>query len=150
MGAIGAALARGLPALDAAPLLLFLTGELGAGKTTLARGLLAALGVEGPIRSPTYTLVEVYALPNCVGVHVDLYRLTDPDELEALGLRDLHVPGHVWIVEWPERAAGALPAPDVELRLAIEGEAHSVQCVHATERGVEWVRGSLEVKRLSP
>ena len=131
-------------------MLLYLSGDLGAGKTTLARGLLAGLGVTGPVRSPTYTLVEVHALPRVVGVHVDLYRLTDPDELEALGLRDLHAPGHLWIVEWPERAAGALPAPDLELRLAIEGPVHGLRQLSATAAGEEWIRRSLEIKRLSP
>lgn len=149
MGAIGAALARGLPALDAAPLLLFLTGELGAGKTTLARGLLAALGVAGPVRSPTYTLVEVHTLPRMTIVHADLYRLTDPEELEALGLRDLHAPGHLWVVEWPERAAQALPAPDLQLRLAIEAAVHTVAVDSTSERGAAWLRECLEVKRLS-
>ncbi len=149
MSALGAALAHGLPALDAAPLLLFLAGELGAGKTTLARGLLTALGVAGPVRSPTYTLVEVHTLPRLTVVHADLYRLSDPDELEALGLRDLHTPGHLWIVEWPERAARSLPAPDLELRLAIDARAHTVQVDSASERGVAWLRDSLEIKRVS-
>ena len=149
MAAIGTALARGLPALAAEPLLLYLTGGLGAGKTTLARGLLAALGVAGPVRSPTYTLVEVHALPALVVVHADLYRLTDPEELEPLGLRDLHAPGHLWIVEWPERAARSLPAPDLELRLAIDARAHTVQVDSASERGVAWLRDSLEIKRVS-
>lgn len=149
MGAIGAALARGLPDIDAAPLLLFLTGELGAGKTTLARGLLAALGVTGPVRSPTYTLIELHTLPRFTVVHADLYRLSDPDELETLGLRDLHAPGHLWIVEWPERAARSLPAPDLELRLGIEASAHTVRVESASERGAVWLRDSLEIKRVS-
>lgn len=149
MAAIGAALARGLPALDAGPLLLFLTGELGAGKTTLTRGLLAALGAGGPVRSPTYTLVEVYDLSGLSVVHADLYRLLDPEELEALGLRDLYLPRHLWIVEWPERAAGALPAPDLTLRLAIEPPGHSVCVEAASAKGGAWWRGCLEEMRLS-
>ncbi|HQX48223.1 MAG TPA: hypothetical protein PK555_12550, partial [Steroidobacteraceae bacterium] len=72
-----------------------------------------------------------------------------PDELEALGLRDLHAPGHLWIVEWPERAARSLPAPDLELRLAIDARAHTVQVDSASERGVAWLRDSLEIKRVS-
>lgn len=149
MSAIGAALARGLPDLGAAPLLLFLTGELGAGKTTLARGLLAALGVTGTVRSPTYTLIELYTLPRLTVVHADLYRLFDPDELEALGLRDLHAPGHLWIVEWPERGSHSLPPPDLELRLAIEARAHTVQVESTSERGTAWLRDSMEIKRVS-
>ncbi|MGE0582299.1 MAG: tRNA (adenosine(37)-N6)-threonylcarbamoyltransferase complex ATPase subunit type 1 TsaE [Steroidobacteraceae bacterium] len=150
MGAIGAGFARGLPALDTAPLLLYLTGGLGAGKTTLARGLLTALGVAGPIRSPTYTLVEVHALPRLVVVHADLYRLTDPEELEPLGLRELHAPAHLWVVEWPERVAGVLPTPDLHLRLSIEAAAHTVQVEAASDRGYAWLRGSLEIPDLSP
>lgn len=149
MAAIGTALARGLPALAAEPLLLYLTGGLGAGKTTLARGLLAALGVAGPVRSPTYTLVEVHALPALVVVHADLYRLTDPEELEPLGLRDLHAPGHLWVVEWPERASAVLPEPDLHLRLEIEGVAHTVRTEAASAQGLTWLRGCVEIADLS-
>ena len=101
---------------------LHLSGELGAGKTTLARGLLRALGVTGPVRSPTYTLVEPYPLPGLEVFHLDLYRLSDPQELELLGIRDEFRAGVLCLVEWPERAAGWLPAASLELRLAHAGE----------------------------
>lgn len=97
--------------------LLTLAGELGVGKTTLARALLRALGITGRVRSPTYALLEPYTLPDLAIAHVDLYRLSDPDELEALGLRDWLKPGHLLLVEWPERAATALPRPDLAVRL---------------------------------
>lgn len=98
--------------------LVTLHGELGAGKTTLVRGLLRALGETGPVRSPTYTLVEPYELRERRLFHADLYRLGDPRELLALGLDD-DPPGTAWwLVEWPERGAGVLPRPDAELWLA--------------------------------
>ncbi|MBV6417242.1 MAG: hypothetical protein CMLOHMNK_01881 [Steroidobacteraceae bacterium] len=150
MSGFGAALARALPLPGAAPLLLYLSGDLGAGKTTLARGLLAQLGVGGPIRSPTYTLVEVHALPALSVVHADLYRLLDPEELEPLGLRELHAPGFLWIVEWPERAGDALPAPDLHLALAIEPSAHVVRCRAATGHGTRWFADAVELLRVSP
>src|SRR5437016_2622805 len=89
-----------------------LIGDLGAGKTTLARGFLRACGVSGPVRSPTYTLVELYETATVSIVHLDLYRLLDPSELEALGLREWASPGYVWLIEWPERGQGRLPFPD--------------------------------------
>ena len=114
--AIGARLARALPAERSRMLQLQLHGDLGAGKTTLARGFLRALGHSAVVRSPTYTLVETYAFGALTVVHVDLYRLRDPDEFEGLGLRDLASAGHVWLIEWPQRAAPWLPAADIELR----------------------------------
>ena len=102
MEALGAALAARLHEVR----LIGLRGELGAGKTTLVRGLLRALGHAGPVKSPTFTLVEPYALAEAVLYHLDLYRLNDPEELEFLGLRDYLQGRNVCIVEWPERGAG--------------------------------------------
>lgn len=116
--AIGARLAGAVLAADPSePLLITLSGELGAGKTTLVAGLLAALGHPGPVRSPTYSLIEPYRLADRDIHHCDLYRLRDPDELEDLGIRDLLTPRAVLLVEWPERAGDRLHAPDVVLLL---------------------------------
>jgi tRNA threonylcarbamoyladenosine biosynthesis protein TsaE len=117
--ALGTALAQAFGAR--AGLLVFLEGELGAGKTTLARGWLRALGVRGPVRSPTYTLVEPYEFEGRLVLHLDLYRLNDPAELEQLGLFDTPPDRHHWLVEWPQRAGGYLPPPD--LRIALAGRA---------------------------
>ncbi len=88
---------------------IYLCGDLGAGKTTWVRGFLAASGVATPVRSPTYPLVELYELTDATAVHLDLYRLQDAAELEPLGVRDWAQPGYVWLIEWPERG-GAAPA----------------------------------------
>jgi tRNA threonylcarbamoyladenosine biosynthesis protein TsaE len=102
--------------------IVYLAGELGTGKTTLVRGLLYALGHRGPVRSPTYTLVEPYGAAGRDIIHLDLYRLEDPEELEFLGLRDW-LDGHtVVLVEWPERGGGLLPPADLEIRLEHAGE----------------------------
>jgi len=111
--ALGARIAAHLPER----LVLYLDGDLGTGKTTLTRGLLRALGHAGAARSPTYTLIESYALGARRLHHLDLYRLGDPEELEYLGLRDLLAEPAIWIVEWPERGRGALPEADVCIRL---------------------------------
>ena len=104
-----------------------LSGELGAGKSTFARGVLRALGARGPIKSPSYTLIELYELPGIEVVHLDLYRLNDPNELEHLGLADYHEPGFLWLVEWPERAAGRLPRADLRFEFAIGENGHRIQ-----------------------
>ena len=137
--AIGARLALGLPAENVRALQLQLHGDLGAGKTTLARGFLHALGHEGVVRSPTYTLFESYALGGITVVHADLYRLRDPDEFEGLGLRDLAGAGHVWLIEWPERAGHWLPAADVDVTLAAQAAFHSIELQASNPVGVQWL-----------
>jgi tRNA threonylcarbamoyladenosine biosynthesis protein TsaE len=102
--ALGARIASGLEAGD----LVALAGDLGAGKTELARGILTALGLTGPMPSPTFTLVQVYEAPRLVVHHYDLYRLEDPRELAELGLDEALEQGAV-LVEWPDRAGGLLP-----------------------------------------
>jgi tRNA threonylcarbamoyladenosine biosynthesis protein TsaE len=114
-----------------------LRGDLGAGKSTLARALLRALGVTGAIRSPTYTLVERYPLSDgSDALHLDLYRIGDPGELEFLGVDAEE--GALWLVEWPERGGSALPPADLDLELAIAGEGRSVDVVAGTANGEDW------------
>lgn len=99
-------------------LVIYLEGPLGAGKTSFARALLTASGVGERVKSPTYSLVESYPVGNRTAWHLDLYRIVDPGELEWLGLDALSAPSALVLIEWSERGAGALPAADVELRLA--------------------------------
>ena len=115
--------------------IVFLEGDLGAGKTTLARGILHGLGHTGSVRSPTYTLVEPYPVTQGMVYHLDLYRLADPEELEWLGLRDMLDPGTLLLIEWPERGAGSLPAPDLVIRIAPANGGRSVDLVSASARG---------------
>jgi tRNA threonylcarbamoyladenosine biosynthesis protein TsaE len=98
--------------------LIFLRGDLGAGKTTLTRGLLRGLGHTGAVKSPTYTLIEPYDLPTGRVFHLDLYRVGDPGELEYLGLRELFEEAAVTVIEWPERGAGWLPSPDLDVHIS--------------------------------
>ncbi|HEY1726580.1 MAG TPA: tRNA (adenosine(37)-N6)-threonylcarbamoyltransferase complex ATPase subunit type 1 TsaE [Steroidobacteraceae bacterium] len=114
---LGGALARSLHWDDERPRLLYLSGELGAGKTTLAAALLHELGVEEAVRSPSYALIEAYPVPHGQAVHVDLYRLHGAKELQQLGLTEYLSARTLLLVEWPERAAAALPPPDLVLAL---------------------------------
>ena len=120
---LGASLARALTHYPAESFVIFLEGELGAGKTTLVSGLLAELGFRGPVRSPTYTLVEPYEVNGGrVLHHVDLYRLATPHEVEPLGLRDSLGHAGVLLIEWPSKGEGQLPLPDVTVQLAYEAQ----------------------------
>ncbi len=131
--ALGARLARVL----APGLAIWLRGDLGAGKTTLTRGLLRELGFAGRVKSPTYTLVELYSFPRFNLYHFDLYRFADPDEWEDAGFREYFNPGSVCLVEWPDKGGGLLPAPDVVLVLDFCGgtDGRSVRIEGYTEAG---------------
>ena len=133
--ALAAALA---PALSAGGV-VHLHGSLGAGKTTFARALLRALGVGERVKSPTYTLIETYALPGLSVHHLDLYRIAAAEELEWLGLRDLASGRQLWLVEWPERGAGAIAAPDLIIDLAHAGAVRDVLLRPLTASARQWL-----------
>jgi len=129
---LGEAIAQALPS----GLVVFLEGDLGAGKTTLSRGVLRGLGHDGSVKSPTYTLVEVYELPERVLYHFDLYRLGDPGELEYLGIRDYLEQGAAVLVEWPGRGGSVLPDPDLVVALTPEQDGRRVRLTAHTEAGL--------------
>jgi len=115
--------------------IIYLQGDLGAGKTTLARGFLRALGHTGRVRSPTYTLIEPYPFDFGVVYHLDLYRLSDARELEDLGLRDLLEERALLLVEWPERGSGVLPAADLLVSIEHRDVGRRVTLEPATATG---------------
>lgn len=124
---------------------VYLSGDLGAGKTTLTRGLLRSLGYAGRVKSPTYTLVELYEIPRYNLYHFDLYRFADPAEWEEAGFREYFNFESVCLVEWPEKAAGLLPEPDLTVRLDILDEGRAVTLTATTEAG----RHCIEALKLS-
>lgn len=131
-------LGRRLAACRPATAVVHLHGDLGAGKSTLARALLRALGVQGTIRSPTYTLVERYPLADGREAwHLDLYRIGDPGELDFLGLDE--GAASLWLVEWPERGGDALPPVDLSVALAIEGGGRRARLQAASPVGERWL-----------
>lgn len=129
--AFGAALARALrPGL-----VLYLQGDLGAGKTTLARGVLRGLGYTGKVKSPSYTLLEPYTFSRIYLYHFDFYRFTNPRELEEAGLRDYFNSESVCLVEWPEKAAGVIPAADISIAMTVSGSGRQLDIDAGTEAG---------------
>ena len=129
--AFGAALAHALtPGLT-----IYLMGDLGAGKTTLARGVLRGLGYMGKVKSPTYTLVEVYTVSRLSLYHFDFYRFADPREWVDAGFREHFNPDTVCLVEWPEKAGEFLPTPDVRIVLSVAEDGRSLQANAETEAG---------------
>lgn len=123
--AFGAQMAKNLTA----GLVIYLQGDLGAGKTTLVRGILRGLGYSGKVKSPTYTLVEPYIFSSYTVYHFDLYRFMDEEEWEAAGFRDYFSPHTICFIEWPSQAKNLLPAPDIEVIFNIEGDARKLQCI---------------------
>jgi len=118
---------------------VYLEGDLGAGKTTLVRGVLRALGYGGRVKSPTYTLAENYSLPTFELYHYDLYRMHDPREWLDAGFRDGSDGRTVSLIEWPEKAAGWLPPPDAVIRLRIEDDSREAECEARSPRGAHYL-----------
>lgn len=145
---LGAALGGHCPWDAHAARCLFLCGELGAGKTTLAAALLEAAGVRELVRSPTYALIETYAASAGLAVHVDLYRLRDASELEQLGLRDYLQPYTLLLIEWPQRALAALPAADLTLELAPAEPGRTCRIEAGSPTGEAWM--ALAEQEFSP
>jgi len=132
----GASLA---PAL-APGLVIWLSGDLGAGKTTLTRGLLRALGHTGSVKSPTYTLIEVYTVSRIALYHFDFYRFTDPNEFIEAGLEEYFGSDGACIVEWAEKALPYVPHPDLEIFLQVEGEGRHARIESRSPRGKECLK----------
>jgi tRNA threonylcarbamoyladenosine biosynthesis protein TsaE len=138
--ALGAALARNFPGAADGFAAAYLSGDLGAGKTTCVRSFLRTLGVVGLIRSPTYALIETYRLAQLTCVHVDLYRLRGPLEVDELGLRDFLIAGCLLLVEWPDKGRSALPAADLELTFTYAPAGRRARLRSESPRGARWVR----------
>lgn len=114
---------------------IFLSGDLGAGKTTLTRGLLRGYGYQGAAKSPTYTLVEPYELADCNLYHFDLYRLADPEEVEFLGVWEYFDDINLCVVEWAEKGKGHLPCPDLEIQIVQDGQGRRASWQARSEKG---------------
>jgi len=136
---LGEALARAVesnaPAIARTGLVVALAGDLGAGKTSVVRAMLRALGVTGTVRSPTFTLVEPYVVSSLNFYHFDFYRLADPEEFSFAGFRDMFGPASVCLIEWPDKAAGSLPQADLRIALRVAGEGRHASVAAATELG---------------
>ncbi len=116
-------------------MIIYLSGELGSGKTTMVRALLRARGVSGRIKSPTFTLVEVYPISKLNFYHFDFYRFDKPDEWLSAGFREYFRPDAVCLIEWPEKAGDSLPSPDIRIRLRYAADARIAEILAPTAQG---------------
>ena len=136
-----AAAESGIPSVGG---VIHLHGDLGAGKTSLTRGLMRGYGYEGAVKSPTYTLVEPYEFKYCNIYHFDLYRLSDPEEVEYLGADDYFHESNLCLIEWAEKGSKVAPAADLKIELESEGTGRLLKCQSLTEKG------AIIAKRLWP
>lgn len=145
--ALGASLASAMTWGERDARVVFLSGELGAGKTTLTAAALQAVGVSDVVRSPSFSLVEIYEATQGQAIHIDLYRLVDPDELEHLAVRE-HLCGHTLVmIEWPERGGDRLPRPDLRVQMLTTPE-RQARIQAASNAGESWLARILEMSRI--
>lgn len=133
--AFGAEIARAIQQQQGQGFVAYLNGDLGAGKTTLTRGVVRGMGHQGNVKSPTYTLVEPYELGDWRVYHFDLYRLSDPEELEYMGIRDYFADNCCCFIEWPEKGLGSLAEADMTIDLAYDDEQRKITLHGHTEMG---------------
>jgi tRNA threonylcarbamoyladenosine biosynthesis protein TsaE len=146
----GVAIAGRIAGAAAGSAVIYLYGELGAGKTTCVRSLLRTLGVTGLIRSPTYTLVETYQSQGMTFIHVDLYRLGGPDAVEELGLRDYLGTDCLLLVEWPAKGGSAVPPSDLDVTLTYQDDSRRALLTAKAECGLVWIEKLVHDTSLAP
>ena len=148
--ALGQAIEAASAAIERSGLVIALSGELGSGKTALVRAALRRLGVSGPVRSPTFSLLELYTVSRLNFYHFDFYRFSDPAEFTSAGFRDFFVPGAVCAIEWPERAGGQGFAIDVPIRMQIADPGRMADIEALTRVGQDCLDGLSQAWQTSP